>query len=260
MQYFDEPLGRNPLLTGTMNPQFEPVPSGDRPTSEIVSDMLKEPVPHSFLDSGSIYGYQYEKNTGVDFDTVPDFRVDLLDDGCIDVHKSLYAFLTEHLEYDHEMTRRFYDFAHTAPMEMESLLECSREFARKQADPAATYGVCIDNTHNQETTLSQEMHYSYFTAMSGKPYVVVSIHGGCDARGGYTKSKAFSFINNQDYEDFIIHMYDVTCRCRCGCVRSDDAGNNWYGEENFEDGWPQRYNMDSGKVFCTECKSEVSVY
>jgi hypothetical protein len=56
------------------------------------------------------------------------------------------------------------------------------------------------NTYNGESMLDQVMQYVYFTCPdTDEQIVLVSVHGGCDVRGGYAKPHAFVNENTMEY-------------------------------------------------------------
>jgi hypothetical protein len=57
------------------------------------------------------------------------------------------------------------------------------------------------NTYNGDSDLSQILQGSWLT-INDEPYMLLQVHGGCDARGGYTNAKLF-----QLNEEGMIHEY-----------------------------------------------------
>ena len=57
------------------------------------------------------------------------------------------------------------------------------------------------NTYNGDSDLSQILQGSWLT-INDEQYFLLQIHGGCDARGGYTDAKLF-----QTNEYYMIHEY-----------------------------------------------------
>jgi hypothetical protein len=54
------------------------------------------------------------------------------------------------------------------------------------------------NTYNSGNLLSQDLLYKpvQFEADPGEYYVLLQLHNGCDARGGYTDAKLFKFAEH----------------------------------------------------------------
>lgn len=57
------------------------------------------------------------------------------------------------------------------------------------------------NTYNGDSDLSQILQGSWLE-INDEQYILIQVHGGCDARGGYTDAKLFKPI-----EDWCIHPY-----------------------------------------------------
>jgi hypothetical protein len=57
------------------------------------------------------------------------------------------------------------------------------------------------NTYNGDSDLSQILQGSWVT-INDEVYLLLQIHGGCDARGGYTNAKLFTTP-----EEYMIHEY-----------------------------------------------------
>ena len=77
------------------------------------------------------------------------------------------------------------------------------------------------NTYNGEDFLSQIIQYVYWTEEDGA-HVMLQIHGGCDARGGYTDPVAFDVV---DYDGTAI--FD-NARASIYC---DDCGKHWDADD-----------------------------
>ena len=88
----------------------------------------------------------------------------------------------------------------------------------------------IENTYNGECALSQVIQYGYYQ-IDDTEYVCLSIHGGCDVRGGYTRPRIFEVTQ----EIAIVDNAKVGRYCD-DCDSgwySDDGGCHWYAN-NYE--------------------------
>ena len=84
----------------------------------------------------------------------------------------------------------------------------------------------VENTYNGDNSLSQNIEYVHFG-----DFVGVMIHNGCDARGGYTKPKFFTF--NDDF--WSIDDFTVYCSNTEENHYWDKQGyNSFYTETEFE--------------------------
>lgn len=93
------------------------------------------------------------------------------------------------------------------------------------------------NTYNEENALSQDIQFTMFGldaggSMSG-PFVLLQIHGGADARGGYTLPRVFSFNGRFAVESFFdwgrvgLRGQDIDT---APYWTSDDAGYSYHAE------------------------------
>lgn len=167
------------------------------PTATILKGMLTERIGKSILDSGMIYGYNYERNRGVDLDAEPETTVDFRY-GSIDVTHNLYRWLKARVEFDREMDDLFQYFcSQEDPDDRMGWLELERKFPAflKELghDVTGIYGdgePFVHNTYNYDDLLSQVIQFLYME-VDDEPYILLQIHGGCDVRGGYTSPRAF---------------------------------------------------------------------
>lgn len=190
-------------------------------TRQVLAGMLKENTGRSLCDSGGTpqfdangkyvtsehgYGRAFERNQGVNFEAQPESRWDITvfeKDGEekveIGVIHSVYHWLADRLHFDGRMQRRFDRFA-AKPENSEkhwlSLIEEFPLYLRERGEHVAgLYGDEADEfnatyTYNNENMLSQDIQFVYFE-VDDEPYVLLQIHGGCDARGGLTAPKVF---------------------------------------------------------------------
>ena len=74
------------------------------------------------------------------------------------------------------------------------------------------------NTYNGDSDLSQILQGAWLEDADGDTYLLLQIHGGCDARGGYTDAKLFkpqdeglihSYLQEYIYSDEIEEEYEL---------------------------------------------------
>lgn len=176
-------------------------------TEKIVEGMLKENTGRHFLDSGGAYGRNWELNQTREFDkelsTIVSFRYG------IEVTHSVYHWITEHLSYDEEL-QAVWDEYRNLPENEEThdlgLMETFPEWLRDEkgheirgvmGDP--DYRPFIENTYNHECLLSQTIQFGVFRLGRRDDVFMLSVHGGCDVRGGYSNVKIF----RGDFESFL---------------------------------------------------------
>lgn len=164
-------------------------------TEDVLADMLTENTGSHFLDSGGAYGRNWQANKDLDVETLkarPLVRVELDGDELQDLTIELFHFLNECLEYDEEMDNRLSALAEEMP-DNAAWSIVIQAFTDELEDATGLYGEgkpFTVNTYNGEDALSQIIQYTFFT-LDDEEYVLLQIHGGCDARGGYTRPRVF---------------------------------------------------------------------
>lgn len=93
-------------------------------------------------------------------------------------------------------------------------------------------GPVVGNTYNDENCLSQDFMYCAW-AHNHTEYVAISIHGGCDARGGYTDFRIFEVTEEYGWSDYrrcSLYTKDITKTNSLHYMSwySDDGGNHYY--------------------------------
>lgn len=180
----------------------------------------------------------------------------------IDARINLMWFLAEHLSYAGVMNRKFHRFAEEEDNQRRGWLELMQEFAQSRPGASGLYGdgePFVGYTYNFQTLLDQDYQYCYWEEVVGEePYVywdtktnhvvnvpgktrkvrrnyfLIQIHGGCDARWGFTKPKCFEATN--DSETTIMFPTDADMTTKKSFVRwyTDDGGSHWYAETTKE--------------------------
>lgn len=176
-------------------------------TQRVLVHMLRENTGASILDSGGTSGRAWQQNQLVDFFARPrataTFRAYTYGDRPmkleIDFTLDVFHFLSNAADYDRAMTRAYNKFA-ALPENADDchlgLMEAFPEWIgeRRGVDVEKRF---TDNSYNCDNFLSQIIQYVTFE-YDGRVYALVQIHGGADARGGYTAPKAF--LLNDEYE------------------------------------------------------------
>ena len=91
-------------------------------------------------------------------------------------------------------------------------------------------------TYNEENCLSQDIHWIYFQVEGERSegIALIMIHGGADARGGFTRPRAFHASPEGDSPTFFDwSRYGIACN-NCAAIWSDNGGewNGWGGDDN----------------------------
>ena len=202
-------------------------------TAQIVEEMLRENTGSSMCDSGGAYGRNWERNQDRAYPDQPvvsctwsTWREEGGESGTPEMSAtvSLYHWMTKCLDFDPEMQKQLDAFAAGEDMEDESWLGVQEHFAEHlhardghEAEPNTI------NTYNDpdDWDCSQVLQYvELYLEDSHEPsHLIVSVHGGCDVRGGYTEPKCFRLS-----EEYYVALRKAT-------VRSLSAGDHWWDYE-----------------------------
>ena len=137
-------------------------------TELAVASMLVENTGRHMLDSGMVYGYQYEKRMGVDYSTVPVARVV---DGSYE--KSLYHHLVSNLVVNTDENTRFMDYANAEERKYESWGDILQSYCEMHGYT----GVNGDNSYNYDNCLDGTFQWFEIDTEDGE-LVVVQTHNG----------------------------------------------------------------------------------
>ena len=176
-----------------------------RNVKQLVYEMLTENTGKHFLDSGGTDGRGWQRNqkkTLQDFENEEEERYDF-DPKHKDITRtvSVFHYLTNNLEID-DICEEFNEIQEKsnnwdADCDAYGVSQEAHEFLE------AMHEVKINrswNTYNGESDLSQILQGANLT-INDEDYVLIQIHNGADARGGYTDAKLFKM------EDYYIHEY-----------------------------------------------------
>ena len=196
-----------------------------------IVDMITENTGRAMCDSGDAYGRHFEKNQKIkDWNKVPEFSFDEYG-----FTRNIFNFLSNVLDITPEsqkLQKQFDKFAVKSDEshlnDMESFLDILSKNEDIQSDDYLVPDKpIVYNTYNDETSLSQELQFAIFYK-DGEYYVLLQIHNGCDARGGYTAPKIFALSES---EQFISNQKNATVQTKKGSYYTDDA-YNFYDESN----------------------------
>lgn len=165
--------------------------------NRVVDSMLKENTGRVLTDSGDAYGRSWQRNQNKDFRKEPDVTLEFSvyeREGApnkleVSATINLYAWLDNHMTFAKNVDARFQRFASKHPDE--PWLVVLEMFAEQDADNPKQ--VRIENTYNfpDYCDLSQTLQYAVYEDKNGDEVWLISVHGGCDVRSGYTKPRAF---------------------------------------------------------------------
>lgn len=224
-------------------------------TEEMILKMMQQPIAKSILDSGSAYGYQYERRK--DLANAPDGHLEFsVNDGKLQMSatKSMFRYLCANLEYEPVLTEYLEVFA--ATQDDTWGIGLMEDFARSlYCTPSS------DNTYNFDNILDGCFIFTEFK-LSDTDIVIVSTHNGCDVRGGYSDPKVFKVLE----EGMLFWaINDYTAECECGHITfsGDDAATVTLDIDFIEGDEPQGEKAaltESGQLICPRCMKPVRFY
>ena len=182
-------------------------------TEELIFSMLTENTGTHMLDSGGANGRMWQRNK----------------DKCLQDFADAPAELYEYDNKYNEIHRTVSVFHYLSGLEVDDISFRFNELNTNAKDWDADckennvyiYGVSVNawldlvtenyqvevsrswNTYNGDSDLSQILQGANLM-INHEHYVLIQIHGGADARGGYTDAKLFKCA---DYSDGMIHEY-----------------------------------------------------
>lgn len=163
---------------------------------QLLLDMFREPTAHHLCDSGGIYGRAYQMNAQRDLAAEPQATLKISEWG-VEFTVSTYHHLCACLELD-ELCNEF------------NALGCGNWNSDKYYGIDSEQECWLDdrgfwpegstwNTYNWENSFDQILQGCNLER-DGETYVLLQVHGGCDARSGYTDAKLFKMQDwMQDY-------------------------------------------------------------
>jgi hypothetical protein len=203
-------------------------------TNNIIASMLRENTGTHFLDSGGTNGRAWQRNQGRKFDKEPAATLDFKYG--IEVTLNVYHWLADRLTVSESMERKFRRFCAKSEHEHESYFSLVglwlENLSKGDEKPHGLYGEgqpMTMNTYNGEDLLSQTIQYTYFV-LDFQAYVVLSIHGGADVRGGYTRPRVFEVEETSIFDNAHASIYCTGDRDKCGAYWDTDNANDWYRE------------------------------
>jgi len=229
----------------------------------IIESMLRENTGSHFLDSGSAYGRNHERNAkrpAGAFDKEPEATIEF---GAYSGNKpdimvtiSVYHFLKSRLSLAKNLDRRFKRFCDKPEHKSESYFS----LAQSWLDHLASQGTEIEglygdsspmtvNTYNGEDLLSQTIQYTLFK-IEFTYYVILFVHGGCDVRGGYTTPRVFEVTASDPANLFDNARASIYCEDyeACGAFWDTENGCYWRREDGKGDEFDRLDQLEAIKA------------
>ena len=172
-------------------------------TDQVLVGMLTENTGSHFLDSGGAYGRHWERNQGMTVESALAAPAASWGYNGEYVVLDVFHFLRERVDFDAELQAEFDAFTdqrEDAGESWESVLSAWLEASpHRHVEGGYTY--------NFDNSLSQDVVYDILEDECGEYILILRIHNGCDARGGFTSPKFFrgslSFL--YDCNDFSVY-------------------------------------------------------
>lgn len=236
-------------------------------TKEIIFGMLTENTGAHFLDSGGAYGRAWERNQGktmADFEGEPEESYTYHKRGnYLERRVSVFHYLSQ------LQTDWICDYFNAMPC------------GDWDADDEDVYGVSqfqwdwlnlkcevkVDrtfNTYNGDSDLSQILQGSWLT-INDEQYLLLQVHGGCDARGGYTNAKLFKPQEENMIHEYLreyMDSYETDEELREGYIQATDADDEHatYTSDQLIDMMSESSVADDTDIkmrTCTKCGSSM---
>lgn len=237
-------------------------------TEQVIADMLTENTGRHMLDSGGSAGRHWQRNQGRQFLQEPRGTVDR-DYFTV----SLFHWLSSRAEYDARLDKHWEEFCDKPENEGETWFELVPKYIehiqavckRNNLDVGGIYGdgdpVCV-YTYNEDSLLDQDIHF-WYAEIEGVEYALISIHGGCDARGGFTRPRVFEVQGNSELALFDYRQGTIYCTgADCGAAWDSIDGQGLERvEDTGEDGefeFPEKYDSETpGYRACPVCGAKM---
>jgi hypothetical protein len=181
-------------------------------------------------DSGGAYGRNWERNQSK---TWEDFtREPLTVEAHVYTHSephelelmgtiSLACYMENNLQYNPVLQAAFDAYSEQNPDEYD--MSNMESFAEKYTFREKYSRTTVCNSYNEDNCLSQNIQFIEFS-FGDEKCVLLQVHGGCDARGGYTSPKAYTLRDGCDgLGDWNINCWGID-------------GMSWDGDGRPEDG------------------------
>lgn len=173
---------------------------------KIIYKMLTESTGEHFLDSGGAYGRHWQRNQKKSLNDFKNEKYITFEDDI--ATKSLFHHLTESLTFNSNLTNKlnnwikkdkyhYSDNPRGRCNDMESVEQFMSEIIYPDKKINCHY------TYNEDNVLSQDIQFIY-SEIYESDIIALSIHNGCDSRGGFTDYKIF----NVDWDSFLSYSPD----------------------------------------------------
>lgn len=228
----------------------------DLETRKAVWSMLIENTGRNLVDSGGDNGRAWQRNQNVNFEAQPVSWIEVYSTE-IGVMRSLYHWMVSNLVYEEAMTRELMDLVN----EEGEVYETTGEFMESLGGEeylGAKPGYEHDYTYNLGGTLMTQDIQWWATQVGEEVYLAIQVHGGADARWGFTDPVVFRWDKKREFENFYYDFLNRSCYSGDTGLYWDSEGRPSYldGEEVDDEKALDRYEVSTdprdrgrGKVY-----------
>jgi hypothetical protein len=200
---------------------------------------MTENTGRHILDSGMLYGYNYDRAQGANEQPEGWF-----DYGTPTIN--LYHHLVKNVRFNEDVQTEFDAFVAEIDsdndMSWEDLLH---KFTRNKHWEVKSHGY----TYNFDNLLSQNFVWFDIETDDGDDMVIIRTHNGCDARGGFSSPKWFNFTESYSEDSNLTQVNTCYLFCNeCGASYDNSYGDNQW--RNRDDEVADLVEQD-GKLLCT---------
>ena len=222
-------LFRKELRTCTSPIYDEPEACEVTPTRDITHEemrtWLSTPVPHHFLDSGDYYGRQYQINALKDFKRIPPVHYEFdytREDRAITTGDMLYTVELYHFLME---TCGFDAVTDTVNAHMEASPDDEGLYYAQRNGGFYTYNLgdaVLGNMSGDFMCVASTLSGEELFETDDRVYASITIHGGCDPRGGFQDEKLVAL--KVPYSSF------VSAEVAMWWAEWDDTGDGYRNE------------------------------
>ena len=216
------------------DPPIPEIPQHLGPTGCKLADMFMEHIPTSILDSGGSFGYRYQECRRNPVWKRPDATFEFcVRNGKLDTvaYLNTFRWLSEVLLYDRSVDDKFQEWRKQEFPDGEGWEEHLPEFVNPQTNKTYKHW-WGEYTYNYEN--SYDTDFIWYMIKEGKHpdtstnLVILQLHNGCDARGGFTEPVMFL-----SEDDIFYPFQTVATMCCKYCGARWDI--NPYGYTDYKD-------------------------
>ena len=232
-------------------------------TAQALAEMFTENTGKHFLDSGSAYGRNWERNAGLTAEMMLNLPSATWERNWSPTI-SAFHFLNDRLTYSKlalVLTRLMRVWEH-GDYDNRNLYSCGDQ--QEFLESLGAENIRDFNTYNWDNLLSQTIQGMEFE-LHGVSLLLLQVHGGCDVRGGYTLPRIFEVTSDADF--FWGGLNDVNLDCPAceitTCLRVYEP-EEWYRYGTVEPDLfgnveryfyaPEGYDQANG---CPECGGDL---